>query len=339
MSAIFTQKDLEFTSVVDFLRIKYDIYMPKDIQNAKALIQIAHGMVEHKTRYEWLCENLAQNGYIVAISDHRGHGKSIDDSHPLGQMRSLKQIKFPNAPKNLPSNSGFYHAIIDMHELSKIIKNQFSDKKFILLGHSMGSLLSRGYAKIFGYGLDGLVLSGSPAYNPLLSFGITLAKILKTLGLTQGKRLINALSFGGFNKPFVKPNGENLSYGDFAWLNRSQEGVNAYKRDPLCQFVFSLCSFIDLFEGTQWVQDPTPTPLDSTNATKTNFPIYIISGDCDSCGDFGKGVEKIAHNFTNAGFSVTMNLYKGARHEIFQEINKQEVLNELLAWLSKTQTQ
>lgn len=335
MPTIFTQKDLEFTSVVDFLRIKYDIYMPKDLDSIKAVIQIAHGMVEHKSRYEWLCENLAQNGYVVAISDHRGHGKSIDDSHPLGQMRSLAKIKPLDTPTNLNTQSGFYHAIMDMNELSKIIKNEFSNKKFILLGHSMGSLLSRGYAKLFSNELDALILSGSPAYNALLPFGITLAKILNALGLASGNTLINALSFGGFNKPFIKPNAKGESYGDFAWLNRSQDGVNAYKNDPLCQFVFSLSSFIDLFEGTQWVQDPTPTPLDSKSATKTNFPIYIISGDSDSCGNFGKGVQAIAHNYTNCGFSVDMRLYEEARHEIFQEINKQEVLQELLAWLKK----
>lgn len=335
MSAIFTQKDLEFVSTVDFLHIKYDIYMPKELDNIKAVIQIAHGMVEHKTRYEWLCENLAQNGYVVAINDHRGHGKSIDDSHPLGQMRSLAKIQSINAPQNLHSQSGFYHAIIDMHELSKILKNEFKDKKFILLGHSMGSLLSRGYAKLFNYELNALILSGSPAYNTLLPFGITLAKILKSLGLTNGNKLINALSFGGFNKPFVQPNAKNESYGDFAWLNRNQEAVDMYKNDSLCQFVFSLSSFIDLFEGTQWVQDPNPTPLDSKNIEETKFPIYIISGESDSCGNFGKGVEKIAQNYKNCGFSVDMRLYKGARHEIFQEINKQEVLQELLMWLKK----
>lgn len=383
-------KDISFTAK-DSLSIYYDLYIPK-IQKLRGVIQIAHGMVEHKNRYEWLCTNFATHGYIVAINDHRGHGKSIDLHHPFGEMRGINKKCASDLDK-----SGFYQAIIDIHTLTLLLKYKIipqiqayykdenlsspikeyetslescaTDKHhevniaeslytldftqdvsvdtakwqqaklpFILLGHSMGSLLSRGYLKLFGNEIDKLILSGSPAHNPLLHFGIKLAQLLQMLGLhTQGKKIINALSFGGFNRSFAKEDPySEFSTGECAWLSRDKESVQRYRNDEACQFMFSLASFIDLFKGSLWVRYPIKCS-DITNKDSHNhaLPILIISGESDACGGFGKGVTIIAQDFKEAGYKVSLKLYKDARHEVFFELNKQEVFNDVIAWLQK----
>lgn len=336
------EKDCEFISTQDDLNIKYDVYMPDKsvsldsdssqecVDSCPALIQIAHGMVEHKERYEWVGLSLAQRGFYVVINDHRGHGGSIDACHPLGEMHGIESAQNTHGTQDrMPS--GFLRAIEDMHTLTHLAKARFKPQKFVLLGHSMGSLLSRGYLLTYPQELDALILSGSPAYNPLVGLGKMLAQILKTCAFEQmGKNLINALSFGGFNKPFVRnqnhvQDSQNAS-GARAWLCRDKAVVEAYRNDPKCSFVFSLQSFIGLFEGMSWVNTTRAQGVDG-------LPLLIVSGRADSCGGFGKGVEAIARKYKAWGLDVHLKLYDGARHEILNELNKDEVLADIVGFV------
>ena len=315
-------KNKSFISKQDRLEIFYDVYMP-EVSNA-TLIQIAHGMVEHKDRYEWVGSCLAERGFVVIINDHRGHGKSIDALHPWGEMNGLDS-------KNAES-SGFVRAVMDMHQLTLLAKEHFKPQKYVLLGHSMGSLLARGYVKTYRHELNALILSGSPAYNPFARAGASLARILQMCGLEiQGKKWINALSFGGFNKPFLHNVGEDNTKGGFAWLCRDRAVVEAYKADKACQFVFSLESFIGLFKGMAWVNKANANQANMGQ----NLPLLIISGDRDSCGNFGIGVEKIANQYRLWGFDVWLKLYEGARHEILNETNKQEVIEDIVEFVNR----
>ena len=235
-------KNKSFVSKQDGLEIFYDVYIP-EVPNA-TLIQIAHGMVEHKDRYEWVGSYLAECGFIVVINDHRGHGKSIDTLHPWGEMNGLDS-------KHIES-SGFVKAIMDMHQLTLLAKEHFKPQKYVLLGHSMGSLLARGV-------------------------------------------------------------------------------VEAYKADKACQFVFSLESFIGLFKGMAWVNKANANQANMGQ----NLPLLITSGNKDSCGNFGIGVEKIANQYRLWGFDVRLKLYEGARHEILNETNKQEVIEDIVEFVGK----
>lgn len=315
--AMHLQRDQSFISKQDGLKIVYDAYMP-DVPNA-CLVQIAHGMVEHKGRYEWVGSYLANQGYIVVINDHRGHGKSIDGLHPWGEMNGLDS-------QDSAESSGFLKAIEDMHQLTLLAKETFKPQKYVLLGHSMGSLLARGYVRTYRHELHALILSGSPAYNPLVPVGAGLAKILRLCRLESlGQKWINALSFGGFNTPFLRHEGEDNAKGGFAWLCRDKAVVEAYRADRACQFVFSLGSFIGLFNGMVLVCKPTQGG---------GLPLFIISGEQDSCGGFGAGVREIATQYKQWGFCVNLRLYEGARHEILNEINKEEVITDIIAFIN-----
>lgn len=321
---IIKEQDLSFESRVDNLRIVYDVYIPKQLDSI-VVVQIAHGMVEHKGRYEWVGIKLAQSGFIVVINDHRGHGKSIDNLHQWGEMKGVGK-KDKNALNKL---SGFERAVMDMHELTTRIKMRFNPQKYILLGHSMGSLLSRSYIKNYQYEINALILSGSPAYNPLVGVGEIIAQILHYMKFEEwGKHFVNTLSFGSFNKPFLGNESEDNTKGGFAWLCRDKAVVEAYKADKACSFVFSLQSFTGLFKGMKYVND-------MRGLKGKGLPLLIISGRSDSCGDFGKGVEKIAYQYQQCGFNVELILYEGARHEILNEINKEQVLGDIIHFIMK----
>lgn len=350
-------KDQSFASNADNLSIFYDIYVPE--AESSVVIQIAHGMVEHKGRYVWVCERLARLGFIVVINDCRGHGKSIDSAHPLGEMQGIKSAEsshnsneahnlaldssnvlksaFAQNAKTLDSSAtkhtnahkspnGFEKAVADLHQLSGIIKARFKPTHYILLGHSMGSLLSRGYLLKYESELSAIVLSGSPAYNSLSGVGIMLAKILRFLRLEKsGAWLVNALSFGSFNAPFKKDKSEDRS---LAWLCSDRAVVSAYRADKLCRFIFSLNSFIGLFGGLRCVNK---AKLESS----AHIPMLLVSGANDSCGDFGRGVVKIARFYEQMGVSVEMKLYPNARHEVLNDMCKDEVLRDIISFIKR----
>ncbi|OBV29499.1 hypothetical protein BKN38_05885 [Helicobacter sp. CLO-3] len=319
-------KNLRFAS--DFGDVAYDLYEPLDdasdsaskdssAQASKApaqtpkIIQIAHGMIEHKDRYEWVAREFAKRGYIVAVSDHRGHGESVNESSgiALGSM----------------GEDGFARASYDLYKLTCLLKERYEGARVVLLGHSMGSLLSRRYVSMYGEALSALVLSGSPALDPNLELGIKLAKMLRFFGAkTFGQKFFTKLLFGGFEKKFRK-NGEMSGVG---WLCSDKEVAKAYKADPKCSFMFDMESFLNLFLGMQDVYGEYPSPKNP------HIPILFVSGNDDASGHFGVGVQRACAHLEAQGFDdVGILLYQGARHEILNEPIKAQVVADIALWL------
>ncbi len=307
MNQIRISKNLTFAT--DFGEIAYDIYEPLG-QTESKIIQISHGMQEHKARYEWIANTFAKLGYIVAISDHRGHGESInaESGITLGEM----------------GEQGFAKATYDLYKLNRILKEQFQATKMILLGHSMGSLLARRYIQLYSESIQALILSGSPAYNANIKYGIFLGKFFEFFNAKHlGAKVLNALCFNGFNKRFKK-----MGDTSFGWLCSDSSVVERYANDPKCAFIFSLESLLNLFAGMQEVYGEYPTPKNP------QLPILFVSGYDDACGGFGKGVQEAREHIESQGYkNVGILLYKNARHEVFNEPIKQQVVDDILLWL------
>ena len=69
---------------------------------------------------------------------------------------------------------------------------------------------------------------------------------------------------------------------------------------------------------------------------KKHLPIFFIAGGDDPVGSYGKGVLKTEAEFRKAGMvNVTCKLYPGGRHEILNEINRQEVYEDVAKWLDR----
>lgn len=299
------------------LLIYYDIYRDLSINKYNGVIQIAHGMIEHKGNYSYIANILSKAGYIVAINDHRGHGDSIGGDIFLGEM----------------GKDGFELAMQDMHNLTKLLKATYKSQKFILIGHSMGSLLSRRYLQEYENEIDILILCGSPSPYFGITPGILFLKLCKILGFNKiGENIAYKLSFLSFNAKYKK--NDNLNNGKVSgklWTNRDIDEINRHIKDNKQNFIFTINSFINLLSGIKKVFNNYPNEI-----KKPNMPILFISGEDDACGKYGKGVFDAYKHIIKQGYINTkLSLYANARHELFLELNKDEIIDDVLHYINK----
>lgn len=284
-------------------------YMPEG--EPVGIVQIVHGLAEHFGRYDEFASFLAQNGYIVVGHDQLGHGQSTSASAPLGLFSA---------------EDGWNKAVQDIHNLQEITTSRHPGKPFFIFGHSMGSFLVRTCLIRFKTGVDGAILSGTGQYNPL---PIALEKKLCTIAVRRNgaDQKIKALYDFAFGR-----NCEKLSdtRTPFDWFSRDSAVIDRYIADPLCGFMPSVGLLRDMMEGIQFV-----TNQKNVNRMRKDLPTLFISGDCDPVGEQGKGVIRAYKSFLKAGLTdTTMKLYHGGRHEMLNELNKQEVFQDILSWLN-----
>lgn len=270
----------------------------------KGIVQIAHGMCEYKERYLDFINNLNQNGYIVIIHDHRGHGKSVLNENDLGYFY----------------NDGASAIVEDIYLLSKYIKNRFNDLPLYLLGHSMGSLIVRNYIQKYDYEIDGLIICGSPSYNKLTKVGKVVCKLFMVVKDERYcSKLMQKMFFGAFNKRFDKQN---------EWICSDRNIVDAYNQDPLCTFIFTINGFYNLLTLMQRTYQPIDYSINS------ELPILFISGRDDPCLINEKAFKQAVNHIKNNGYQdVNVILFDKMRHEILNEQNKQEVYNSIINFL------
>lgn len=278
---------------------------------ARAVVQISHGMAELSSRYERLAEALTSAGYEVYANDHRGHGRTA---------LSVENVGHPG------DSEGFSWMVEDMHQLSGIIRSEHPDLPIFLLGHSMGSFLAQRYAQLYGGELKGLVLSGTNGKQGLaLDLGIMTARAEIALRGRKAKSpVLNALSFGSFNKSF-RPARTN-----FDWLSRDAEEVDKYISDEYCGGVFTAGFFHDFFKGLKEIEKAS-----NMAEIPRELPVYIFSGEKDPVGGFTKGVMRLVEAYRSLGMKdVTYRFYKDGRHEMLNEINRSQVISDLIGWLN-----
>jgi len=293
----------------DGLEIFVYKWEPEGIK-VKGVVQISHGMAETAKRYERFAKTLTDNGYIVYANDHRGHGETAGSVENLGYLGDDK---------------GFERLVDDIHQLSLIIKSESPNVPLFLFGHSMGSFVAQRYIMLYGDILDGLILSGSNGKQGIaLDAGIKLAKReIKKHGRKSQSPKLNNLTFGGYNRYF-KP-----SITEFDWLSSDREEVNKYIEDPYCGTIFTTGFFYDFMIGLKTVENKN-----NFNMIPKDLPIYIFSGDKDPVGKFGKGVVNLFNRYKDIGVEdLSYKLYKDGRHEMLNEINRKEVMKDVIAWL------
>ncbi|HOF37453.1 MAG TPA: lysophospholipase [Dermatophilaceae bacterium] len=276
----------------------------------KAVVQIAHGMAEHSARYARFAEVLTAAGYAVYAQDHRGHGQTAG---------VLKRAGF------FAEHDGWSTVVEDMYAVTRTIREEQPGLPIFLFGHSMGSMLSRTYAIRHGAELDGLILSGTGGDPGMLGkVGQVVALVeAKVRGKGTASPLLDKLSFGNFNKPFEP------ARTPFEWLSRDPAEVDAYIADPWCGFVCTAGMFQDLLSGIALIN------ADSQVARiPQGLPIYLFSGAEDPVGDKTKGVQQVVDQFRRLGIKdVFVRFYLGARHEVLNETNRDEVMADVVDWL------
>lgn len=277
----------------------------------KGIVQISHGMAEWAYRYNAFAKTLNQAGYIVYANDHRGHGLTAPRKEDIGYI---------------PGNDGFAYMVEDMAELNDFIRKQHPHLPIVLFGHSMGSFLSQRFIQLYGSNIDGLILSGSNGkQGPIINVGIMLAYIeMKLKGKKYRSQLLNKLTFGGYNKAFA-PNRTN-----FDWLSRDERQVDLYIEDPYCGGIFTASFFHDFLRGLKLI-----TKKKNLKSIPKDLPVFIFSGSMDPVGFFGKGVENLVNMYRSIGMTnIFYKIYPGGRHEMLNELNKDEVIEDIITWLN-----
>ena len=300
-------KSFTFKSNYDQLSIAGLCIIPN--QPIKAIVQFVHGMAEHKERYFDIMSFLAKEGYMCVIHDHRGHGESIKKKDDLGYFYDEDGFALVN----------------DAHQLTKQIRDVMPHVPLILCGHSMGSLVVRSYVKRYDQDVDGLIVIGSPSNNKASKAGLKMIRALKKI---QGDRtrnlLIEKMIFGTYNKN-CKGTSKN------SWICYDDTVVKAYDQDPLCGFTFTLNGFENLLCLVRYTYDKKGWALKNLK-----MPVLFLAGADDPCIHTKSDFDKAVLSMYEVGYhNLCAKLYKGMRHEILNEINKNEVYDDILTWLNE----
>lgn len=283
-------------------------YVWNNVDNPRGIVHIFHGMVEHSERYNDFAIYLNSKGYIVIASDHRGHGKT-SKSNEMGYI----------------GDNGFKAIVLDKKFISDYIVDRYKDIPLFILGHSFGSFIAQEYLINYSNDVQGIIFSGSAKNDGIdIDLGYLVSRI-QSLFIDDRKpaKLIDKMAFGGFNRS-VKS-----SKTKFDWLSRDENQVRRYIDDEKCSFVPSINFYKNLFKGLRGLYKS-----DRLSSIRTNIPILVISGDRDPVGKFGKSVKRLSSQYEGLGIiDTTLKLYEGGRHELLNEINKDEVYEYIYRWI------
>ena len=274
-----------------------------------AVVQLVHGMAEYLDRYDEFARFLNSRGIAVFGHDHAGHGQSLDE-RGTGTF-AVKQ--------------GYVTALKDVHKVMRWGRSHFGALPFFLMGHSMGSFFARRLMTMYGDEMDGVVLSGTGFHTgAVVRAGRTLSALeCRLKGRYYRSPLLTQMAVGAFDKPFAKEGVKN------AWLSVNRDNVERYNADPLCGFAFTAGAYEDFFRILQDL-----TSRKDFDAIPKSLPVLLVSGAQDPVGDMGKGVIKVEQSLQKAGLrDVSMRLYEHDRHEILNEDDRAQVMEDIAVWL------
>ncbi len=281
----------------------------------KAVLQIVHGMVEYIERYTPFAEYLTTQGYAVYGHDHIGHGDSVKGPEEWGIMHA-------DDPSDI--------MVEDMFTNFKHVKEEQPDVPYYILGHSMGSYMLRKYLAVKAAdlkGVNGAIIMGTGSEkNGTIKAGLAMAKMLARIkGRDYRSSFMAGMTFGAPYKVYDMT-GKDPSN---SWLTHDEAIVKKYYSDPKCTYMFSLNGYIGLISSTKFDNDPK-----NVARVPKDLPILFISGDKDPVGNNGEGVKTAFQMFKDAGIQdVTLKLFEGDRHEVLNELNKEEVFAYLKDWM------
>lgn len=274
------------------------------------ILQIVHGMAEYIDRYDETARYFAEKGILVTGEDHLGHGQSVAEDGIYGYFCEQDPATV---------------VVRDVHRLKKLTQEEYPGIPYMILGHSMGSFITRNYLFRYGTGIQGAIICGTGSQPGAL------VKLCRAVAAVQGlflsekhvAKMIDHMAFGSYNKR-IQPLRTSVD-----WLSRNEQNVDAYIADPLCGFTFTVNGFRTLF-----------TLLDRLNQEENlkkmpaDLPVFFIAGQEDPVGAYGQGVKKAYADFEHAGLTrLSMKLYPNDRHELLNETDRQQVYEEVFAWL------
>ena len=274
----------------------------------KGVLQLVHGMLEYIERYNELAEYMASAGYFVVGHDQLGHGDSVKSPEELGYVGKQGAVLW----------------LRDIGQIRRMAVSYAPKVPYIMLGHSMGSFLVRRYLIYHGKKVDGAILMGTGQQPmPAVKAGLALTYLGMLRSGKRGKsRLLDNLTCSGFAKLYP----DNARTG--SWMSRDPQVMMDVVNDKKMNFHFSLNAFEALLRTVEEVIDPRRAAR-----MPRDLPVLILSGDADPVGENGKGVRQFEKMLKKIGMrKVTCKLYPENRHELINDLDKQEVFQDIRKW-------
>ena len=277
----------------------------------RGIVQLVHGMCEHKERYIPLIEFFSSHGLVCVIHDNRGHGASVKGPEDLGYMY----------------DGGWLAMVEDVRVVNEWIHAQYPDLKIILYGHSMGSMIVRSFIKRYDDRVAALIVSGCPVDNPAKGAGKAIAwGFGRSKGWHYRPELLQKMSFGAYSKPFIAED------GPMGWVCSNPDILKSYSEDPLCQYVFTANGFYNLLGLMQDCYSRK-----GWSVRNPGLPIHFMSGEEDPCRGSDAQFRKAVRLLPEVGYyNVTAQVYPDMRHEIHNETGRERVWNDLLFFIDNT---
>ena len=297
-------------TIISSTGAKLNVYSLLPTKDVKAIIHIAHGMVEHANRYSRFANELCKSGYAVYSHDIRGHGHTKAQDAPQGVFAK---------------SNGFLAILKDQNEVIKLAKERHPNIPIICFGHSLGSIINLNFALRYPEMVNALACWNSGIETGILPRASRIILSIESFFRNPNLPSLIAwkLSFGAWNSKF-RPNRT-----DFDWLSQDENEVDLYVNDSLCGFEASISMWRDILEGVFFAGNKK-----NLMKLEKTLPIHIIGGANDPCTNQGKDMEKLALKLKNNGLSdVTCDILEATRHESLNEVNRNQTTKKFIEWL------
>lgn len=280
-------------------------------ESPKAVVQIVHGIAEFIERYDEFAAYLNGLGFLVVAEDHMGHGQSVGENGIQGYF-----------------HGGWFTAVEDTMTLLRETQAAYPDIPYVLFGHSMGSFMARTIlCKYPDSGISAAVICGTGWQPAALLPPVTrfIEAVCRKDGEDKPSAFLENLVFGSYNKRVEHP---RTAYD---WLSRDAKSVDAYIAHPMCGFTPTAGLLREMMKGLTYIEKPA-----HLEAMKKDLPVFFVAGGDDPVGSYGKGVKRAVGEFKKAGMTnVSCRIYPLCRHEILNEINRQEIFEDIGGWILK----
>ena len=282
-----------------------------EVSEPKGVIQIIHGMAEHVERYDEFARFLNSNGYLVVGSDLRGHGNTALENNSVGVCET---------------GNPFFDNMSDQIMLTKYLKEKYN-LPVMIFGHSYGSFITQAYIQNASDLLAGIVLCGSAKQDGILikSGKMVACMQAKLFNKDKPAKMLTNMAFKPYDELFKEDKSVNC------WISSDQAECEKYNVDPLCGMVMSIDFFKSMSGAFMQLYK-----AESLNKIKRDLPIFIISGDCDPVGGFGKATTNLYNCYKSNGLAdVIIKLYPKARHEILNDVVRDQVMADVLEYADR----
>lgn len=286
------------TKLKGFGDLELYTYVYDDVKDPKAVVQIIHGMREHAGRYADFCKFLEKNGYIVIATDQRGHGHTAKSLGMLG-----------HGEKDI-----YAECVQDQKLVSEHISYTYNNLPLYVFAHSFGSMVAQRYIEVCHLPQKVILCGTTNGSNPTFWLGRTISTVQSWFVSPKRPALL-------IEKSNKKLYASKFERGN--WLSRNETNFDKYLADPFCNAPFPISFYKSLFKHMTTVNR-------HINCINQDIKIMLIAGSNDPVGEYAKRVKSLFKKYQKHGLDVSCKIYNGARHELINETNKDEVYEDVL---------